>query len=114
MFADPAGTRLVAEQNLRDYSTVVLDDSLREAPLDYKEVSEQEFDKLQSDAMSKSVITGIGSMFKKSVDNDNGQEGAQSPVQDTDNTPPAAAPDPARVRAESVVRFRFVMGGADC
>lgn len=87
----------VAEQNLRAYSTALLDASLFAPPADYKEVTAVDFEKQQDDAMRKNMMRGMGDMLKPPAD-DSGSPGSTPPEGDTnppadsseDQTPPPA------------------------
>jgi hypothetical protein len=54
------GDKVIATTDLRDYSLAALDDSLFTVPTDFKEVSEADFDKAESDAMRKHMMGGMG------------------------------------------------------
>ena len=86
MYGDGKGAKPIAEQELRDYSTALLDASLFAPSADYKEVTAAEFEKQQSDAMRKSMMGGLGDMFKPPAD-ESGNQGSTPPEGDT--TPPA-------------------------
>lgn len=97
IYGDKEGTKPIAQQDLRDYSTALLDDALFAPPADFKEVSAQEFQKQQSDAMRKAMMGGLGDLFKPHAD-DNGDNGsAAPPAQDgADQTPPPATKEKKR------------------
>ncbi|MDQ2686992.1 MAG: hypothetical protein M3Y28_03910 [Armatimonadota bacterium] len=93
IYGDKEGTKVVAQQDLRDYSTAALDDALFTTPADYKEVSAEDFQKQESDAMRKAMMGGLGAMFKPPTDDANGNDNgnAAPPAQDNgDQTPPPA------------------------
>lgn len=58
------GDKVMMTSDMRAYSEAALDDSLFAVPADYKEVSEKDFDKAEADAMRKSMMGGLGNMFK--------------------------------------------------
>lgn len=94
IYADAQGTKVVAQQDLRDYSTALLDDALFAPPADYKEVSAEDFQKQEADAMRKSMMGGLGNLFKPPTDdNANGGDNGDAvpPAPDGgDQTPPPA------------------------
>ncbi len=86
MYGDGKDAKPVAEQDLRDYSTALLDASLFAPPADYKEVMATEFEKQQGDAMRKSMMGGMGDLFKPPTDD--------SGIQGSDSTPPGGDANP--------------------
>lgn len=88
MYGSGKDAKPVAEQNLRAYSTALLDASLFAPPIDYKEVTAADFEKQQGDAMRKSMIGGMGDMFKPPAD-DSGSQGSDSTPPGGDANPPA-------------------------
>ena len=98
IYGDKEGTKVVAQQDLRDYSTAALDDTLFTPPADFQEVSAADFQKQESDAMRKNMMGNLGNMFKPPTDDNNANGGdngnAAPPAQDGgDQTPPPPAPE---------------------
>ena len=97
------GDKLFMTTDMRDYSTAALDDALFTTPDDYKQVSDAEFSKAESDAMMKNMMGGMGSMFTPPTPEtsappaDNGAGAAPTPdaTGGTDNTGGTQTPPPA-------------------
>lgn len=90
IYGDKEGTKVVAQQDLRDYSTAALDDALFTTPADYKEVSAEDFQKQEADAMRQRMMGGLGNLFKPPTDDANGNDNGDSGNGNNDNTPPPA------------------------
>jgi len=91
IYEDAKGTKPVAQQDLRDYSTALLDSSLFAPPADYTEVSAEDFQKQEADAMRKNMMGGMGDMFKPPAD-DTGSKGSAPPADSSPDKVPPPAP----------------------
>ena len=98
-----SGDKVVATQDLRDYSLAALDDSLFAVPDDYKQLSATDYEKAESDAMRKGMMGHLGDLLSGAA-HDTGQaagDAATGAASDAANGAASSASDTANGAASS-------------
>lgn len=97
IYGDDKGGKPVAQQDLRDYSTAPLDESLFAPPADYKQVSPEEYQKQESDAMRKAMMGGLSDMMHPPADDSTDQATPDGGASDSaSNAGTTQAPPPEK------------------